>query len=375
MPRLRGFRDFVAFIDWVSDGRYLRGSMSAMSVWKYFVRGAAIMAALLVVVGSAIAVHVFRTWDRHWDAPLPAIHASADPEVIRRGEYLVRGPAHCAACHTSNDRDRAAADNGEFPPLSGGRAFRADPLGVIYSKNLTPDPETGIGRYSDGQIARMLRWSVRPDGKASVQLLMPFANLSESDLTAIISYLRAQPAVRNPVPENHFTVIGKVVKSFAPVFQPRNTIEPVARTPEMAPTVERGKYLARTVANCVGCHTKRNPISFAAVSAEFSGGAEMEPASRPGADPSIWFVTPNLTPARGSALSKFPDRDTFVARFQKGGVHHLGSPMPWESFGQMSREDLGALYQYLHSLPAEPGPTGEPTFHKGAPPPERVASR
>jgi len=63
------------------------------------------------------------------------------------------------------------------------------------------------------------------------------------------------------------------------VFQPRTTIEPVARTPEMAPTVERGKYLARTVANCVGCHTKRDPISFAAVSAEFSGGAEMEPAS------------------------------------------------------------------------------------------------
>jgi mono/diheme cytochrome c family protein len=285
----------------------------------------------------------------------------------------VRGPAHCAACHTSKDEAQVAS--GEVPPLSGGRAFHADPLGVIYSKNLTPDPETGIGRYSDQQIARMLRWSVRPDGKASVQLLMPFANLSDSDLTAIISYLRAQPAVRNPVPENQFTAIGKVVKSFAPVFKPRTRVEPFARTPEMAPTVERGEYLARSVANCVGCHTKRDPISFAAVSAEFSGGAEMEPASRPGADPSIWFVTPNLTPAHGSALSKFPDRETFVARFQKGGVHHLGSPMPWESFGQMSADDLGALYEYLHSLPAQTGPTGEATFHKGAPLAERVASR
>ena len=349
--------------------------MSASRVRKYVVRGAAIVAASLAVIGSAIGVYVFRTWDRNWDAPLPAIHASTDPDVISRGEYLVRGPAHCAACHTPKDEAREAADSGGFPPLSGGRAFAAAPLGVIYSKNLTPDPETGIGRYSDAQIARMLRFSVRPDGKASVQLLMPFANLSDGDLTAIISYLRAQPAVRNPVPENKSTMIGKVVKSFAPVFKPRTNVEPVARTPEMAPTAERGKYLARSVANCVGCHTKRDPISFAAITAEFSGGAEMEPASRPGADPSIWFVTPNLTPARGSALAKFPDRETFVARFQKGGVHHLGSPMPWEAFGQMSTADVGALYEYLHSLPAQVGPTGEPTFRKGEAPAKRLASR
>jgi hypothetical protein len=143
----------------------------------------------------------------------------------------------------------------------------------------------------------------------------------------------------------------------------------------MAPTVERGEYLARSVANCVGCHTKRDPISFAPVRAEFTGGSEMEPSSRPGADPSIWFVTPNLTPARGSALTKFPDRDTFVARFQKGGVHYPGSPMPWEAFAKMSTEDVGALYEYLHSLPAQDGPTGEATFRKGPPPPERRASR
>ena len=349
--------------------------MNAIRLKKYVMRGAAILAALLTLAGSAIGVYVFRTWDRKWDAPLPDIHASRDPEIIRRGEYLVRGPAHCAACHTSKEEAGSAADSRELPPLTGGRAFHAAPLGVIYSKNLTPDPETGIGRYSDAQIARMLRWSVRPDGKASVQLLMPFANLSDADLTAVISYLRAQPAVRNPVPENQFTLIGKVVKSFAPVFKPRTKIQPVEHTPEMAPTVERGKYLARTVANCVGCHTKRDPISFAAVSAEFSGGAEMEPASRPGADPSVWFVTPNLTPAHGSALAKFPDRQTFVARFQKGGVHHLGSPMPWEAFGQMSAEDLGALYEYLHSLPPQAGPTGEPTFRKGEAPPKRLASR
>jgi hypothetical protein len=84
----------------------------------------------------------------------------------------------------------------------------------------------------------------------------------------------------------------------------------------------------------------------------------------PGADPNTWFVTPNLTPAKGSALSKFPDRATFVARFQKGGREYEGSPMPWESFATMTEADLGALYEFLHSLPAVQGPTGDPRFRK-----------
>ena len=91
----------------------------------------------------------------------------------------------------------------------------------------------------------------------------------------------------------------------------------------------------------------------------------MGPATLPGADPTVWFTTPNLTPEKGSALLKFPDRATFIARFRNGGRHYPGSPMPWESFARMSADDIGALYEYLHSLPASPGPTGEASFRKG----------
>jgi mono/diheme cytochrome c family protein len=242
--------------------------------------------------------------------------------------------------------------------------FAAAPLGAMYSRNITPDVETGIGKYSDGQIARLLRWSVRPDGRASVQLLMPYGDMSDADIVAILSYLRAQPAVSHRVPENEWSIAGKVVKSFAPVFQPRTDVHPAPEPPQ-GPTAARGAYLARSVANCAACHTERNPVSFAAVRPEFSGGSEMEPAERAGVDRQVWFRTPNLTPAVGSALSKFPDRDTFIARFQRGGRQHPGSPMPWEAFGTMNNDDLAALYEFLHSLPSQKGPTGDPRFRKG----------
>ena len=319
---------------------------------------------VLIVAIGGMAIYVWRTWDRVYDVPLPDLHSSSDPGVIQRGEYLVLGPAHCVQCHSASFAEYQTVAGGNKPALTGGIKFAARGLGALYGKNLTPDPETGIGRYSDEQIARMMRWSVRPDGRASVRLLMPFHNMSNDDMIAIISFLRQQPPVRHEVPANEFTLLGKVVKSVAPTFKPRDEINPPAVAPPADPTRERGEYLARYVSDCVGCHTKRNPVTFAAVSPEFAGGEVQEPIELPGADKSTWFVTPNLTPADNSALMKFPDRATFIARFKNGGRFYPGSPMPWEAFTRMTESDIAALYEFLHSLAPQPGPTGEATFKK-----------
>jgi mono/diheme cytochrome c family protein len=312
-----------------------------------------------VLLGGA-AAYVAMTWDRRWEAPLPDLHASTDPAVIARGEYFVYGPSHCAECHLSSLAEYEKVAHGERPPLVGGTAFAAAPIGIIYSKNLTPDAETGIGRYSDPQIARMMRYAVRPDGHASVQPLMPFERMSDEDAVAILSYLRAQLPVRHEVPANEWWLVGKIVKSFAPVFKPRTDIRPPRKAPPPMPTRERGEYLARSVANCVGCHSPHNQLTFSVNGVEFSGGTEMEPMPFPNADPGVWFIPPNLTPQKGSALDKFPDRETFVARVLKGGRQHAGSPMPWESFARMAPEDAGALYEFLKALPPADGPSGEP---------------
>jgi mono/diheme cytochrome c family protein len=331
-----------------------------------FRRVAAVLAGLALVAGALLSIYVARTWNRTWEVPAPDLHASRDPDAIRRGEYLVYGPAHCVECHAATSADAEPAVEGVRLPLVGGRRFAAPGLGVVYAKNLTPDAETGIGRYSDGEIARMLRYSVRPDGKASIRLLMPYQHMSDDDLVAILSFLRAQSPVRHEVPANSFTLMGKVVKSFAPVFLPRTSVVADVTAPPSAPTRERGEYIARSVANCGGCHTMHDPVTLANKSAEFAGGEEFEPSSRPGADRTIWFRTPNLTPARGSALAKFPDRATFVARFQRGGRHLAGSPMPWECFGRMNDNDLGALYEFLHSLEPATGPAADQTTFRKA---------
>jgi mono/diheme cytochrome c family protein len=321
---------------------------------------------LLVVALSAIglAVHVWRTWDKVYDIALPEVHRSSDAETLRRGEYLVYGPAHCVECHTSSYAEFQKVATGERVSLQGGQRFAAPPLGALYSKNLTSDPETGIGRYSDGQIARMMRYSVRPNGRASVRMLMPFHNMSQQDLDAIISFLRTQPAIHHEVPPNEFSILGKIVKSVAPAFMPRDaaSVTPPQVSPPEAMTKERGRYLANYVSNCVGCHTDLDDTTFAPVAPEFAGGEIMGPTSTPGADPKIWFKTPNLTPMKGSGLMKFPDRATFIARFKNGGRHYPGSPMPWESFARMSENDIGALYEFLHSLTPAPGPAGEASF-------------
>ena len=121
--------------------------------------------------------------------------------------------------------------------------------------------------------------------RATLEPLMPFGNMSDDDMIAILSYLRSQPPVRKAVPENEWTLMGKMVRTFSPVFKPRSEIHPAATAPAPRVTPERGEYLARYVTNCAGCHTPRDQMTFAATGPEFSGGMEMEPMPFPGADP------------------------------------------------------------------------------------------
>lgn len=314
---------------------------------KFAVRAAAALAGVAVVLLAVILVRS----NRKFEAPYPAIHASNDQRVIARGAYLVYGPAHCVNCHTTGEAQRAATEEGATPPLTGGNRW-SFPMGTVYSPNLTPDKTTGIGRYTDGQLARMLRHGVKPDGRAALPF-MEFQHLSDEDLTAVISFLRSQPAVRHAIPRNEINLLGKAVLAFLiePVG-PRQT--PPKRTPAHEPTVERGAYLANSVAGCAECHTRRNPLDGSYVAARFSGGGVLPADGRPG-----WVtVTPNLTPAKHGRITSWSE-EQFVGRFGVGmGIK--GSHMPWRQFQRMSETDKRAIYRYLRTLrPVEfdPGPS------------------
>jgi mono/diheme cytochrome c family protein len=325
-----------------------------------------ILILLILVIGGFI-VYVQLNWDKTYDIPYPDLQVSNDSTVIERGKYLVLGPAHCSNCHVATVAEMIAADAGENLPLRGGVEFPFPPLGVMYTKNLTPDPTTGIGRYSDGELFRMMRHALKPDGRATLSVLMPFWDMADEDLIAVVSYLRSQAPVKNEVRENEWSFMGKAVRVIAPAFHPIENPTPPSSAPPMEPTIARGEYLSRYVANCVGCHTNRDMNTFEAIGPEYAGGMEFEPwpefALAVGGDPEVWMRTPNITPHPNSALSKFNNVEEWKARFRQGRLINI-SQMHWGPFSRMTDEDLEALYLYLTSLEPSDYDAGELMFKK-----------
>ena len=306
---------------------------------------------VLAVLGFYIFVQV--SWDKKYDWPGPALKASTDSAVIARGKYLVNGPAHCISCHVSGFGDFVDADEGKDVAIKGGLPFPMGPLGTIYTKNLTSDAKTGIGRYTDEQIFRMMRHGIRPDGLASMPLLMPFWKMADDDLIAIVSYLRSLTPVENNVPDSEWTFMGKAVRSLSSTFEPIENPDAQAVAPAMAPTIERGEYLARYVTNCVGCHTQRDLMTYEATGPEFAGGMEFEPwpalYKYLKTDTTLWLRTPNITPDANGAFAKFKTPEDLIKRFRQGRLVAF-SPMDWGPFSRMSDEDITAIWMYLNSL-------------------------
>lgn len=296
---------------------------------------------LLIVLGAGgLVITVFATWQKTFEAPMPTLVASKDSAVIARGEYLAYGPAHCSGCHSPKE-NLARIDAGEHLPLIGGFDF-ALPIGTLYSPNITPDPETGIGKLTDGEIARSLRHGVRRDGQAMLPL-MPFANMSEEDFTAIISYIRSTAPVKNEVPPHSFNFLGKIIKAF--VLKPEGPARPIPARVIPDTTVEYGEYLAFAVANCRGCHTNRDLKTGEYIGPFYAGGLEMES----GMDPTMMTITPNLTPDPETGRIYNWSQADFVKRFREGRKIPA-SDMPWGQFNQMSDNDLIAIYKFLNSL-------------------------
>jgi mono/diheme cytochrome c family protein len=308
---------------------------------------------LIVVLVAGVAGFVGARQNLKFDAPYPAVEASADPAVIARGHYLVRVAAPCAGCHGDPAQLDAMLSGAEVP-LSGGTVFDIPP-GKFYVRNLTPDPATGLGNVPANAIARALRFNVGHDGRALLPF-MEFQGFSDEDLVAVVSYLKSQPAVRNPVPAHQFTLLGKVVRAtvLAKPVGPKEA--PPAVSPRGA-TVENGRYLVESVSLCGACHTARNPMTGEFTGPPLGGAREFE------SDSVRSWSPPNLTkdPKTG-VLARF-DEDAFVARFRAGRLLP-GAPMPWEAYSRMSEDDLRAIHRYLMTVPAAENDVGPPVVAK-----------
>ncbi|MEX0601949.1 MAG: cytochrome c, partial [Bacteroidota bacterium] len=213
------------------------------------------LVGLFVLVLLVMVIYVNATWDKPSDRRVPAMLASTDTKSIMRGEYLFKNTLLCWECHS-------ASLDANAPPI-GGREFDLRNIGpgfgMFYAPNITPDEETGIGSWSDGEIVRALREGIRKDG-TTLFPLMPieaFKGLSDEDVLALVAFMKSIPPVRNPVRRAEMSFMAKVLFAFGAIGPETQIDEPI-ETPPRSDRVAWGRYLANNASTCMDCHTPRN---------------------------------------------------------------------------------------------------------------------
>jgi mono/diheme cytochrome c family protein len=262
-----------------------------------------------------------------------AVPASAqDAKLLARGTYLMDSVVACGNCHVQRDKGKPLPDRG----LSGGMLFDEEPF-KAYASNITPDRETGIGKWSDAQLIKAIREGIRPDGSV-IGPPMPFMfyrGMADDDVKAIVAYLRVQKPVKNAVPKSEYRI--KLPPNYGPAIS-KKVVAPSAKD-----TLKYGAYLAGPLGHCLDCHTpwvKGIPDLARA-------GAGGNPFKGP------WGVSVarNLTP-HASGLKGWSDAE--IARAIREGVRKDGSPlkppMAYDWYRNISESDMKALIAYLRSL-------------------------
>jgi mono/diheme cytochrome c family protein len=295
-----------------------------------------ILSGLLTIIPAALLVLAlvgFAKLNQHYDNPVAAVQVAGTPAQIARGQQLA---GICMNCHTTDDR----------LPLSGtnfAAKFDTTFLGTFYAPNLTP---TGnIKDWTDGEIIRAIREGVDDTGRSL--LIMPasdFRNLSDEDVQALVAYLRSQPAVGRPTPENQFNVLGAIfmnLSDFRTAQQPVGSV-----TAPQTGTPEYGKYLI-DIHGCADCH-----------GAQLQGKADTgQPGPPPG--PNLTQIVPQWTEAQFMTFfntGTLPDGKKVPMITMKSG--YTEPKMAWPLVRASTTDDeFKAMYAYLHSLPPVDSPT------------------
>ncbi|MEX3895954.1 cytochrome c [Paraburkholderia sp. BR10954] len=284
------------------------------------------------------------------DATANAASTATDAAQIARGAYLAKA-ADCAGCHTAAPRvPHPGAAPEATPPFAGGLGM-GSPFGTIYTSNITPDPQYGIGRYSYDDFARALREGVAPGGKR-LYPAMPypsFAKITDDDMHALYAYFMhgvqpvavPAPQTRLPFPFNQRWVL----MFWDWVFAPKGQFKADAKHDAQW---NRGAYLVQSLGHCGACHTPRGPAY------EERGYDESASAYLTGGTNDHWFA-PNLSADPGSGLGRSSAADIvdFLRHGHGGGLITFGSMVQVveDSTQYLNDDDLAAIAAYLKSLP------------------------
>lgn len=270
----------------------------------------------------------------------PAGAEESSPSLVERGRYLAT-VADCVACHTAVDGQ----------PYAGGRPIET-PFGIIYSRNLTPDVQTGIGNWSSKDFYRALHKGQSRNG-SHLYPAFPFTyftQISQDDAVAMKAYLDTLMPVKNTTPPNKFPwpLNQRWVMWWWKLlfFQegPDTVVSPLSPDKDRTTQPARGAYLVEALAHCGACHTPKNFF-----------GADKRSAAFQGDTIELWLA-PNLTGDRRSGLGNW-SADEIVDYLQTGrNARALASGPMAEvvevSTSKLHEADLHAIAAYLKELPA-----------------------
>ena len=319
----------------------------------------------IVVVAGLIAVWVIRGPDPMAFAGGPRVALSdyrdanptgvpkalAQASLLERGAYLTKA-ADCMVCHTT-------AGGKEF---AGGLGFKL-PFGTLYSTNITPDKETGIGNYSDRDFLNAVHRGVRRDG-ARLYPAMPYTSytyLTDDDALAIKAYLFSLPPVRAAAPANTLSFPFNQrwgMMFWSALFNPDTRYEPdTSKSAEW----NRGAYLAEALAHCGECHTPRN-LAFALNNRKKFAGAVT----------AGWRAF-NISSDKATGVGGWRDDDlvSYLSTGHAAGHGTASGPMGEavdNSLSYLAPEDIRAIVAYLRSVPPSASPDLPATTAPPAPP-------
>jgi mono/diheme cytochrome c family protein len=279
--------------------------------------------AIVLVLALTAYVGSERQLSRVWTVPAHSVAIPADSASVARGSHLVNAVGTCATCHGEDLGGKVYADMG--------------PIGIVAGPNLTPGQGGRGATFTNDDWVRAIRFGVHRDSTSLIAMPSEvFMNMSDSDLGAVIAYLKQLAPIERTMPASRFRPLGRALLAAGKLkvlTAPKTPAKATVASVPQGVTPAYGRYLVE-ISGCAGCHGYG-----------LSGGRVAGP---PGIPPAS-----NLTPA---GIGAWHEQD--LRRVLREGKKPDRSPidpfMPWKTYAGMTDDEITAIWLYLRSVPAKP---------------------